>query len=1797
MGQYTGAGTFTKITSEAELTDGYYVVTNETDEFLMTRFREGGNYFDSAPSGESGGEISNPSVDNVWKIETNGSGRTIYNEVISRYIGHSGSSNTASSVTSVSNNSRWTFTYTSGKWTVNNVATSTRQLSYNATDPRFAAYNNNGQHELQLFKLEIPTTPCSGTPDAGTASVSPTSNSPGTDYTVSATGYSTGATGLSYQWEYNINNSGWSHTSPVSINATTSYSDYEATNDAFAPPIGQSVQWRLVTSCSPSGQSNTSSTATFTSILAYCIPSFSYSSDYIANFELEDIDNNGSGFSSGGYGDHTDLSTDLVENTIYNASLTSSAGSGNHGVAIWIDFNDNGTFETSERVGTLNNVSASQTVSIPITIPSGNIGSHRMRVIYEYGVQGNAIDPCVSEDWGEAEDYMVNIIEACTPPADPNGNIDGETTACSSTTLTYDGTDADIAYWQTSPTGTSTDHPATSPYVVPATPGTFTYYIRVYDEDCWSLNTVEHTIDVFSAPIIASHPINQTAIVTHTATFTFSATGATSYQWYVSTNGGANWSSIAGATSATYITDPTTLAMNDYRYRAAAFNECDEVTSNHAVLTVQDGPCGTENFDNAGLTASYADGSFVGNGGITWTYVQSRDENGDANNSGIDGNAIMLRRASDESKITSSTISGGISDFSVKLYKGFTGNGNRQVELFINGISQGTSTPFNDFNEHIFEISGINIEGDIYIEIRNITGNQVILDDILWTCYSNPCTAPPIALSPQSGPEGTVVTVTGSDFTETAEVSFHGLPAVVTFINETTLEAVVPAGATTGQIIVSADGEDCHSEALFTVIDQNLFGCEGMLDIPGVSEGQGGLVFYEIFDREDGSFGVIVVLNASYTAIDLNDYQIGRSADWGGTMVDNWHVFNSMILEPGEVYILGTGNLDDCQNIPELNGAEAGGFNDNDRLQIIKKAGLIVVDEVRTPSPKGYYMIRNSGATPLLPNPTHQQGDWSSNSTSSGHCQPDLGISPISTGSPSYPTINTYAISNPDCDEMQITVAAVNGHLNGDLNYKWFVNTPGGMGWTQINNGGIYGGATTAALTVNNITGINLNQYYVRVGESDPNSCWVASPATRYTYDSDLYYRTKNSVSANWTDACNWEISSNESGPWRHATTYPFNQNSGKITIRDGHTVNLDVGLSVNWLEIEAGGTLNLESSPRLTIHDGNPSGADLVVNGTLIDNGHTLGGVDYGEQGDPTWEMGSGATVIKTNTSSAARYRDNYEGGIANIPADGNWLYRRTEENNLSLVAANMYYPNLSFENHVSGNYSPTDPFHMLTGTSPMLVKGNLNVGMAGSGTYTLRTINSHANPILIEGSLNIGSGSSILNTDETTFGTGFEVQGDMDIEGTLNLSAGTGAGEGVLKLSGSDDMIGVGSGTVLANHLVIDKEPGAHLQSELNFEVQESAQFLNGILELENETNVFTFQAGAITSGASNTSFVNGRVRKSANTGEDFTFPIGDTKGDTIAWYQPARIFENEGATTIDAQYFAEAHPEAGPYHNGSTQNNQHIGTCDFWRVEKVSGVDVRLGFTYINPDDTTYCNDVGSANHLTMHRWNGLAWDPPGNGVDPTSGEGIGEIRVGLSGVATEYGDFALSSTNGDLNILPIELLRFEAVEDGAIVQTAWATSSESNNAFFTVERSADARTFQPIGKVDGAGNSHTTLHYAFTDQKPLYGISYYRLKQTDFDGLFTFSDIRAVSFSESTGFSLDLTYRNENDLNLVYTAISPYILVEIFDVLGKRVFTEVAENYNGRSVLTPTLGRGAYVVRITSGAQTDSGKIVW
>lgn len=156
---YTGQGTFSLVTSGTQLTDGYYVIANQDSQFIMSSGRSG-----SADSGYylkedivlTDGKIVNPATTVVWKIESFGDGYTIYNEEIEKYVGWI-SGNSASAEDTPAERTTWTFNYNvaESKFYVNNVADPARQLSYNSSSPRFAAYGNSNQHELQLYKLGL----------------------------------------------------------------------------------------------------------------------------------------------------------------------------------------------------------------------------------------------------------------------------------------------------------------------------------------------------------------------------------------------------------------------------------------------------------------------------------------------------------------------------------------------------------------------------------------------------------------------------------------------------------------------------------------------------------------------------------------------------------------------------------------------------------------------------------------------------------------------------------------------------------------------------------------------------------------------------------------------------------------------------------------------------------------------------------------------------------------------------------------------------------------------------------------------------------------------------------------------------------------------------------------------------------------------------------------------------------------------------------------------------------------------------------------------------------------------------------------------------------------------------------------------------------------------------------------------------------------------------------------------------------------------------------------------------------
>lgn len=121
----------------------------------------------------------------------------------------------------------------------------------------------------------------------------------------------------------------------------------------------------------------------------------------------------------------------------------------------------------------------------------------------------------------------------------------------------------------------------------------------------------------------------------------------------------------------------------------------------------------------------------------------------------------------------------------------------------------------------------------------------------------------------------------------------------------------------------------------------------------------------------------------------------------------------------------------------------------------------------------------------------------------------------------------------------------------------------------------------------------------------------------------------------------------------------------------------------------------------------------------------------------------------------------------------------------------------------------------------------------------------------------------------------------------------------------------------------------------------------------------------------------------------------------------------------------------------------------------------------------------------------------------------------INRTVFGVPIEVPPHLYSFSVADYVPLPVELISFNASFTDPDVVLTWQTASEANSAFFIIEQSADARHFKEIGRHEAAGNSATILNYRFTDRKPASGTNYYRLKQVDFDGRFSYSSIKSVT----------------------------------------------------------------------------------
>jgi len=164
-----------------------------------------------------------------------------------------------------------------------------------------------------------------------------------------------------------------------------------------------------------------------------------------------------------------------------------------------------------------------------------------------------------------------------------------------------------------------------------------------------------------------------------------------------------------------------------------------------------------------------------------------------------------------------------------------------------------------------------------------------------------------------------------------------------------------------------------------------------------------------------------------------------------------------------------------------------------------------------------------------------------------------------------------------------------------------------------------------------------------------------------------------------------------------------------------------------------------------------------------------------------------------------------------------------------------------------------------------------------------------------------------------------------------------------------------------------------------------------------------------------------------------------------------------------------------------------------------------------------------------------------------------------------------------------VLPVELINFDVNktnENSASI--TWQTGSEIDNDFFEVQRSFDAINFEIIETIKGAGNSSFLLNYGTVDNNLRPGITYYRLKQIDFDGAFEYSDIRSVQ-CEGEGNSIVIFPNPANNEVFVSGTINELNALKLYNSLGQELQIKIEGEGTQKMIDLTDLPSGFYYIK--------------
>ncbi len=655
----------------------------------------------------------------------------------------------------------------------------------------------------------------------------------------------------------------------------------------------------------------------------------------------------------------------------------------------------------------------------------------------------------------------------------------------------------------------------------------------------------------------------------------------------------------------------------------------------------------------------------------------------------------------------------------------------------------------------------------------------------------------------------------------------------------------------------------------------------------------------------------------------------------------------------------------------------------------------------------------------------------------------------------------------------------------------------------------------TRNLTLNGTSTVDLNAAIDVNGDVTINSgCTLLGGSSTHT------------IAGNW-----WEIGTHT-------------EEGGTIDF-DGSSSQIIKGTSVNFenLTHSGSGTLflknNIDVNGNISLTNGELSQSSFNIN--IAKNWTNTGNYFKEGSGSTTFDGNSNSTISSTTsnfitTNETSLLTESFENAGA-IPTGWSTLivndtgtdpiitYTTSSTNPSSFAAsAGSYFAKMN-----SYNAADLSQVRLYNSTS-FSTTGKTNIIVNFDISYDVN-LPGYQDNVVIQYSTDGASWTSSSNTIFRYSMNGsawasYSIELPIGAENQANLYIGflftSGYGNNIYldNISVTGDVIGAAYSGEIFKQLEINKSGGAYISLASNANITNTLTLTSGLIKTAGNTlTIGTNSAnGSISGGSSSTYIVAydnggtiGYLKQFVNSNTAYSYPIGDENN-----YTPLTFTLTSNGGLASAYYTVYTKAVKVPGLNSAFTTY----ITRFWEGSS-SGMTTpvySLSYTYTDADI------VGTETALLPIKKSGTTWyKPTGSSFTNSTTEGTGSVNATTNTLTwTGLSTFSFNGGAGSQVIaLPISLIAFKVEKLNNINVISWQTASEKNNDYFTIEHTIDGQFFETIGQKNGAGTTFDLIEYEHHHYDVPNSINYYRLKQTDFDGNFTFSELVSVDNRTTIG----------------------------------------------------------------------------